>query len=58
MAKNPRGGAQAPRSSAKTTTRPADVARVQSAVSTQHEGGVRKGSYVGRMQRTAAKNPT
>lgn len=45
MAKTTRGGAQAPRSSAKTTTRPADVARIQSAVSTQHGGGVRKVSY-------------
>ena len=33
----------------------AAVARVQSAVATQHGGGVPKGSYVGRMQRTVAQ---
>jgi len=38
-----------------TPVRPADVARVQSAVAQQHGGQVPKGSYVGRMQRTVAK---
>lgn len=56
MAKTARGGAPAPRSSQKTTTRPADAARIQSAIAPQHGGGIRKGSYVGRMQRSAAKN--
>jgi hypothetical protein len=47
----------------KTSTKPAkpvrssDVARVQSAVAVQHGGQVPKGSYVGRMQRTAATTP-
>ena len=33
----------------------AAVARVQSAVATQHGGGVPKGNYVGRMQRAVAQ---
>lgn len=40
--------------SSKPTT-PAVVARVQSAVAIKNGGQVPKGSYVGRMQRTVAK---
>lgn len=45
------------RNSGKSTTA-AVVARVQSAVARQSAGMVQQGSYVGRMQRTAAQaNP-
>lgn len=55
MSKSARGGAPAPRSSVKSPTTPAAVARVQGAVARQAGGGVSKGSYVGRMQRTVSK---
>lgn len=55
MTKSARGAAPASRSSAKSYTTPAAVARVQSAVAHQNGGGAPKGSYVGRMQQTAAK---
>lgn len=57
MSKSARGGAQAPRSSVKSPTTPAAVARAQGAVARQNGGGVPKGSYVGRMQQAAAKAP-
>lgn len=52
MTKSARGAAPAPRASVKSPTTPAAVARVQSGVAGQNGGGVPKGSYVGRMQRT------
>lgn len=55
MTKSARGAAPTPRSSAKSPTTPAAVARVQGAVARQNGGGVPKGSYVGRMQNTVAK---
>lgn len=55
MTKSARGATPAPRSSAKSPTSPAVVARVQSGVARQNGGGVPKGSYVGRMQQTVAK---
>ncbi len=55
MSKSARGATPAPRSSAKSPTTPAVVARVQSGVARQNGGGVPKGSYVGRMQNIVAK---
>jgi hypothetical protein len=55
MSKSSRSGAQSPRGLGKSSTTPAAVARVQSAVAKQSGGGVPKGSYVGRMQQTLAK---
>ena len=47
----------ATRSATKTPITPQAVVRVQAAVATQHGGGLTKGVYVGRMQRTVAKTP-
>lgn len=55
MPKSPRDGAPAPRRSPKSTITPKAVARVQGAVAPQNGGGIPKGSYVGRLQRAAAK---
>lgn len=57
MSKSARGGAPAPRSFAKSPTSPAAASRVQGAVARQNGGGIPKGSYVGRLQRTVAKAP-
>lgn len=57
MSKSARSGHPAPRSSVKTPTTLATVARVQGAVSKQNGGGVPKGSYVARMQQVVAKAP-
>lgn len=55
MSKSARGVASASRTSVKSPTTQVAVARVQGVVARQNGGGVPKGSYVGRMQRTVAK---
>lgn len=57
MSKSARSGPAAPRSSVKSPITSAAVARVQGAVAKQNNEGVPKGSYVGRLQRAAAKAP-
>lgn len=57
MSKPTQCGAPGPRPSAKSPTTPATVARVQGAVADRNGGGVPRGSYVGRMQKTVAKRP-
>lgn len=55
MTKPVRNSTPKPQSSVKSTTRSADVKRIQVVVAKQKDGGVPKGSYVGRMQRVVAK---
>jgi len=55
MSKSARGGTQARRRPVKSPITPEALARVQGAVAKQNGGGVPKGSYVGRMQKVAAK---
>lgn len=57
MSQSTRGAAPAARTSVKSPTTQAAVARVQGAVARRNGGGVPKGSYVGRMQRAVAKAP-
>lgn len=57
MSKSARSGVPAPRNSVKSPITSSAVARVQSAVARQNNGGVPKDSYVGRMQQAAAKAP-
>lgn len=57
MSKLARSGPPGPRSSVKSPITSATVARIQGAVARQNNGGVPKGSYVGRMQQAAAKAP-
>lgn len=55
MSKSAHGGTQSPHTPVNSLTTPMVVARVQSTVAKQHGNGVPRGSYVGRMQRAAAK---
>ena len=55
MAKSARSGVHSPRSFVKLPITPAALARVQRVVAKQNDGRAPKGSYVGRMQKAAAK---
>lgn len=55
MSKSVQGITSAPRNFVKSPVTPDAIARIQSSVAKQNGGGVPKDSYVGRMQKAAAK---